>query len=399
MKYFGYLAIAATFFGDVLTSCDKADNNSDKSTFVVSFNSNGGSAVLQQVVKKGEKVTKPTDPTLGGHILMSWYGEVPRVRGAELTYEWSFNFDMVTTDMTLHAKWYAIDSLFKINGLTINNYPSVDGSTSTAPLNISVACKLLDIPFQWVGAEFGASWDIKPYLKDNNATKFQEQVKSSQTHQSFINLIDGKADLILSARATSSDEKEYADAAGIHLIETPIALDAFIFVVHPNNPVRSLTIAQVQDIYTGKIINWKEVGGIDAKINPYIREPNSGSQELMKLLVMKDLNIMDFPYSPDIIWSMAGVFDKVITDVNAICYSVFYYREMILRGASTKTISVEGIYPNKSTIANNSYPLVAEVYAIIRSDTDKSSMTYKLYELLQTQEGKRVIAESGYVAN
>ena len=142
-----------------------------------------------------------------------------------------------------------------------------------------------------------------------------------------------------------------------------------------------------------------EVGGNDAKISPYVRNANSGSQELMESLVMKDLDIAKLPVAPleMIVWTMGGAFDIVMQDVNSICYTVLYYKEQIYRVTNIKSIAVNGINPDKASIGNNSYPYVAEVYAAIRSDLDKSSMAYKLYELLQTQEGKRVISESGYL--
>ena len=384
-----YLVIAALAVSAAFTSCNK-DDKKFTVTFTVTFNSNDGSAVIPQTVKEGEKATKPDDPILNGHTFVAWYKEVSFVN------EWEFDDDVVTSDITLHAKWFAIDPLFKISGLTIDNYPSVDGSTSTAPLNILIACKLLDIPHEWGQNGYAYAWEIKPYLKDNSE-KFWERVKSSQTHESFINLIDHKADLTLSARTISLDEKKYADDAGVSIVETPVALDAFIFIVHPNNPIKSLTIEQIQDIYTGQITNWKEVGGNDATIKPYVRDANSGSQELMESMIMKDIDISKFPVSWDFIFTMAGVFDAVLADVNSICYSLYYYKEHILRTSLTKTISIEEVYPNIETIANSSYPLVSEVYAIIRSDLEKSSMAYKLYELLQTEEAKRVIGESGYL--
>jgi phosphate transport system substrate-binding protein len=64
-----------------------------------------------------------------------------------------------------------------------------------------------------------------------------------------------------------------------------------------------------------------------------------------------------------------------------------------------KTIAVDGISPDKKSIKGRRYPYIAEVYAVIRNDLDKSSMAYKLYELLQTNAGKQVIDESGYVPN
>ena len=295
-----------------------------------------------------------------------------------------------------------------IEGLTVHNYPKVDGSTSTEPLNAIIACKLFGIAYQWNYAENNTKY-VEPNLKRNDAGKFLKLFKSSQTHQSFINLIDRKADLILVARKMSSDEKAYADSKGVSLIETPIALDAFIFIIHRENPIQSLTIEQVQDIYTGKITGWEEVGGSDwgnpglygdgDKIHPYIRNANSGSQELMETLVMKDLDIAEFPENSfELIHSMAGALDHVSRDVNSICYTVYYYKERMATGTwNIKDLAINGIYPERKTIGNKSYPYTAEVYAVIRSDLDESSMAHKLYEWLQTEEGKQVISESGYV--
>ena len=291
-----------------------------------------------------------------------------------------------------------------IEELTINNYPRVDGSTSNLPLNTVIFCELLGIDYQWKQVRLPSSlsfeqWGIEPALYGNNGNSqnFWDRVKSSQTHQSFINLIDNKTDLSLSARKMSPDEKEYANINGVTLIETPIALDAFIFLVNPFfNPITSLTIEEIRDIYTGKITNWNEVGGNDIPISPLARNPNSGSQELMESLVMNGLDLAEFPIME--ITTMGGVFDAIFYHPAAISYTVRYYREYILRDRhNTKVIAIEGIHPSDETINNRSYPLVANVYAVIRDDLDKLSMAYKVYEFLQTEEGKQIIAKSGYV--
>jgi phosphate transport system substrate-binding protein len=187
-----------------------------------------------------------------------------------------------------------------VEGFTFDNYPLVDGSTSAEPLNILLACKLLGIDYQWESEING--WKIEPVIRDVvNSMNFWKLIRTSQTHQSFINLIEKNVDIILSARAMSPDEKAYADAAGVSLIETPIALDAFIFIVNQNNPITTLTIGQIQDIYTGKITNWNEAGRTNAEIIPFVRNENSGSQEQMELMVMNGLEIAGFPVSPEII--------------------------------------------------------------------------------------------------
>jgi phosphate transport system substrate-binding protein len=300
-----------------------------------------------------------------------------------------------------------------VEGFTFENFPKVDGSTSAEPLNILIACKLLGIKSRWVKHEHDGSWGIEPILKSkSNIQKFEKLIKTSQTHQSIINVIDKKADITISARKMSPDEKNYADAAGVTLIETPIALDALVVIINPDNPITSLTIKQIQDIYTEKIKYWYEVveddfdwGSFflffqDIEILPYVRNQNSGSQELMESLVMKDLDITISEISDELtIQTMQGAFEKVISKPESICYTVYYYKEFIFKDSPVKGISVEGIYPGKETLSNKSYPLTAEVYAVIRSDLDTSSTAYKLYELLQTETGKAVISESGYVPN
>ena len=294
-----------------------------------------------------------------------------------------------------------------IENLTLDNYPRVDGSTSTLPLNVVIACELLGMDYEKYQNEKDDTWGIKPILNNKTNRKFEEKIKSSKTHESFINLINKETDLILTARKMSSDEKNYADAAGVSLIETPIALDAFVFIVSPNNPVQSLTTEQIQDIYTGKITDWEEVGGsfIEwwaeyGKINPYVRNANSGSQELMKELVMKDLDMFEYPEASELIlMSMAGPINVIFRDVNALCYTVYYYLNYIQKGLNVNGIAVDGVIPNNTTIYDKTYPYVTEVYAVIRSDLDDQSMAYKVYNFLQTLKGRSVISKSGYLLN
>lgn len=286
-----------------------------------------------------------------------------------------------------------------LEGITQENYPRVDGSTSLEPLQTLIACKLLGGRYQWVQAlHSDNTWMLRPDYNDIPLDFFKERIKTSQTHNSFINLIDKKADLTLSARKMSKDEKAYADKMGVTLIETPIALDALVFLLNPANGVKSLTSKQIQDIYLGKLTNWKDAGGKDAKINPYIRNANSGSQELMESLVVPGQELPDWPQ--EIISSMLQAFTTIRNDVNGICFTVYYYKESIVRdNTNVKSLAVNGISPDKKSISSKTYPYTAEVYAVIRSDLDPGSMAYRLYELLQTPAGKNVIRESGYIAD
>lgn len=297
------------------------------------------------------------------------------------------------------------DIPFKIEGLTIDNYPRVDGSSSTEPLNTLIACKLFDWRYEWQPYMAGNGiWRLVPHKEDIPEHFFGERIKSSQTHQSIINLVDKQTDIVLSARKISADEKSYAESQGVSLLERPIALDALDFLVNKQNMIHSLTVKQVQDIYKGKITNWSELGGADEVIKPFIRNANSGSQEMMKEIVMGNADMPDWEigYTDDeIISTMASVYSELSVYPNGICFSPHYYKEFIIREAAgavnVKSIAIEDVYPDPKTIKKRTYPFVAPVYVIIRSDTAPHSMIFQLYEWLRSEAGKQVISESGYV--
>jgi phosphate transport system substrate-binding protein len=281
------------------------------------------------------------------------------------------------------------------NKLTMDNYPRVDGSTSTDPLNRIIACKLLGLKYEWIMNSVMFAKDVPDY--------FRQKIGCSQTHNAIINLIDNQTDLIIVARKMSADEKQHANNVGVSLIETPIALDALDFIINAQNPVKSLSVEQIQNIYLGNITNWHEVGGANEEIIPFIRNANSGSQEMMNELLMCNVAMPDWEvsYADELtLYSMQIVYSELRTHNKGICFTPHYYKEYMVSDGlkeNIKTLDVNEVAPNKNTIKNKTYPLIANVYVSIRSDLNKNSMAYKLYEWLQTESGKNVIAESGYL--
>lgn len=181
-----------------------------------------------------------------------------------------------------------------LSDITISNFPIIDGSDSTEPLRLILMCKLLGFNYEWMSSPFvqnpeeAPNWVMPKYTGDSE--KIRElrgnRLLNSNTHGSFVKLIDDKVELIITARSISRDEKEYADEKGVTLIEKPIARDALAFMVNIKNPIDNLSIKQIQGIYTGDIVNWSEVGGWDCELHPYVRNRNSGSQEKFETMVM-----------------------------------------------------------------------------------------------------------------
>jgi phosphate transport system substrate-binding protein len=288
-----------------------------------------------------------------------------------------------------------------IEGFSFENLPKIDGSTSCRHLNTMIACQLLNRPYYWQEPAVMTEWQVFPVkaaLTDDEYAIFTERVKTSQTHGAFVNLIDGDADIILTHRTLSPDESEYARSKGVSLIETPVASDAFVFVVNVNNPVKSLTVNQIQRIYTGEITNWAQVGGQDTEMKVYTRPRNSGSEEVMRELVMGDLEMAEFPESS--IGQMSWVFTEIIENDNAICYTFNNYKELIMRMANAVVprIAINGVFPDEATVKDETYPFISKVHVAIRSDLDHNSMAYKMFEWLQSVYAKHTYEECGFVS-
>jgi phosphate transport system substrate-binding protein len=294
------------------------------------------------------------------------------------------------------------------------DYPRVDGSTSTKPLEDLLYCRF---------SQLDCSWEWTPgFERHIQFIKFSPeyyqyiavppvslpQLQHHGTHEAYMNLINRSTDFILVARLPSAEEINAANAKGITLDARPVALDAFVILAHADNLVDTISIDQIRGIYSGQITNWSQVSGRNASINAYQREENSGSQELLKTLVMGDTPVIDAPEM--IVYTMMGPFNAINGgknvlqgyneqgDPNGIGYSVYYYTWFIMGPLQNiKILAVEGIRPTSETIANQAYPLVAEVYVVIRADESPEATSVLLRDWLLTEVGQYVVRESGYV--
>lgn len=277
--------------------------------------------------------------------------------------------------------------------ITADNFPLLDSSTSAEPILATLTCHFMDVPCEWVSWLSGDRRlvpDLGGYAGDFPG--FQV----SGTHGAYLNLIDGGADLIFVARAPSEDELVYATNAGVSLEVKPVALDAFVFIVNQDNPVAELTTAQIRAIYTGGLTNWADVGGLDAEIHPYQRNETSGSQVLMRELVMGDLTMIAVPDMT--LPTMVAPFNAVSTDPDGIGYSVYFYeRNMAPEEERVKMIAVDGVYPDGERIGGREYPYATEVYVVIRRELSPNNSAYQLRDWILTSGGQVLIQESGYV--
>jgi phosphate transport system substrate-binding protein len=288
----------------------------------------------------------------------------------------------------------------------LETFPRLDSSTSAQPLAVLIGCRLTGLESRWLGAEgdrllFPVALQHADEPADAAAQRvaraqaLNERIQHTGTNTAYVALIEGRQDLILVARAPSADELEQARGKGVELDVRPAALDAFVFMVNKTNPVAGLTTAQIRDIYTGKITNWKDVGGPDQELHPYARERNSGSQELMETLVLKGAK-MTGVHMP-IVASMVGPFRRLAEDKLALAYTVFFYAEHMAPRENTRLLAVDSVMPTTETIRTHQYPYVAECFTVVRKDAQPQSPALRLRDWLLGPTGQEVVAESGYV--
>ncbi len=256
------------------------------------------------------------------------------------------------------------------------SFPTIDGSTSLIPLEAGVRAAI-----------FGISQE--------EATA---QVIHSSTWNAFYHLISHQVDMILSC-PLSQEQYQAAKDEHVSLELVPVAMEGFVFVVNAQNPVDTLTQQQIKDIYSGKITNWKEVGGNDEAIIPYQRNHESGSQNFM-VEFMGDIPLMDAPVEMRPA-TMEGLMDVVAVNDNAsasIGYSVYAYAaNMYGNGNEIKFIRVDGVAPSKQTFADKSYPLLGKNYAVFNSREPEDSPVRKLVRWMTSYDGQLAIAKAGYV--
>ncbi len=318
-------------------------------------------------------------------------------------------------------------------GLDVITYPRVDGSTSTGPLSVVIACRVLGVPYEWVYPEpKGHPWrnqpDVSAFFLPAAARydpgnyefllatlkvvakpgrKEQERMAiminsllaaSTSTHDAYVNLIEGRSDLNLAARPPSESELKLAKEKGVAIKLEPVARDAFVFVVNRKNPVKGLTRQQAREIYEEKITDWKSVGGGEGKIRAFRRERDSGSRELFDALVMQGQALSeDKRFGSLYANSMGGPFSQVTQQPDGLGYSIYYYEHFMAASPFTRAVAIDGIEPTAESIASGDYPWVTRVYAAYRAGEPQDSPGMRLLRWLSSAEGQAVVRESGYV--
>ena len=189
------------------------------------------------------------------------------------------------------------------------------------------------------------------YVKSSPSVKIDILAQGSS--HAFSNLDAGTADIGMSSRKVKQKELDKFEAKGKALVEHVAAWDMIAVIVNDKNPVRKLSLKQIEGIFTGSISNWSEVGGPDAPISVYTRNTSSGTYKSFSGLAMSK---KDYGTKCQKLEGNQPIVTEVTKNINGIGYVGFAYA----KGENYKTVKVEGVSAKVSKIAD--YPLARKLY-------------------------------------
>lgn len=214
----------------------------------------------------------------------------------------------------------------------------------------------------------------------NNDIKIEVQQPGSSA--GIKNTIDGTSDLGMSSRDLKDEET--TDIEG-----TQIAIDGIAVVTNTANKVENLTVNQVKDIFTGKITNWKEVGGQDAPIVVISREEGSGTRDGFQDILgfeseelTKDATIND---------GSGNVKSTVEGNENAIAYISFGYLDDTLND-----LKIDGVEANDENVVAGKYP-ISRPFLVINKKDAMTDNAKAFVDFIMSEEGQNIISEEGFI--
>ena len=233
--------------------------------------------------------------------------------------------------------------------------------------------------------------EAEVYMKKNPNTSIM--VTGGGSGVGISALQSGTTDIAQASRSLKLDEKMKLNDAGKAFKETIIAYDAISFVVNPSNKVNKLTREQLEGIFTGKITNWKEVGGDDMKMVVYSRETSSGTYEFVKEHVMSRKN---YTTSALLMPATGAVIQSVSQTKGAIGYVGLAYVEKTVKALEVSYDKGKTyVTPSIENAKSRKYPVTRPLYYYYLISSEKTISPYIKFVL--SAEGQKIVLNEGYV--
>jgi phosphate transport system substrate-binding protein len=213
-------------------------------------------------------------------------------------------------------------------------------------------------------------------------------------------LINKTVDIANASRQIKQEELDQATANGVDPVEFVVAKDAIAVIVNPENPITQLTLQQISDIYSGKINNWKEVGGDDRPIVRLSRETNSGTHVYFLEMVIRlgdKTNKTMFSTDTLLLPSSEGIITEVRQNPNAIGYDGLGYVPSDLKKiAVARDAAGPFVLPSIATVNDKSYAIARDLYMYTAGQPTGAVKDY-LDWITTSDEAQKIVAKLGFV--
>ena len=212
-------------------------------------------------------------------------------------------------------------------------------------------------------------------------------------------LISGTCDIAMSSRSIKEKEISLAKQKGIDPFEVKAALDGLAVVVNPKNPVDKLTLSQLAYIFTGKIANWKELGGSDMKIVLLSREVNSGTHVYFKEHVLRRNDPgskEEFTPSALMLPSSQAIADEVASNAGAIGYYGMGYISQKQKPVSVALDEKSGyVPPTIENVISGKYPISRPLFFYMNGEPKE--LVKKFIDFTLSEDGQKIVLETDFV--
>jgi len=266
--------------------------------------------------------------------------------------------------------------------LTICFFASSAVAAETAPAAVTTAKTQLE----WVGCGISK----KAYVTDlaeafEKKTNIHINIKGGGATKGIRQVVSREADLGGSCRYNLPEDPR---EAGVGL--EPVAWDSLVVITHKDNPVKNLSMQQVKDIYTGKLTNWKAVGGPDAKIELFTRASKySGVGRTLRKLIFADF---DQEIASTKAFKSTGPLEKAITETP---FSMGMTGISSARLRDAKILRLEGVEPTYDNVKSGQYQLYRPLYITYNPDSDKLAEVKEFMRFCHSREGRAIMRKNG----
>lgn len=266
-------------------------------------------------------------------------------------------------------------NLFLLFILLLNGCKSKNGIHESKKITVAGSTTILPVSESWASA-INQKSNLIVHVEGGGSTSGINLVKSDEIN------------IGASSRNLSEKEKE-----NLELIE--IGHDALAIVVHPNNEVENISIQQLKDVFSGKIKNWKELGGNNRIIQVINRESGSGTRSTFEDLIMcpdKKVKCSEMTLSAIVLNSNSEVKRSINSIPDSIGYISFGFVDK-----NVKALSLNGVAPKEENIHNNTYPIFRSLFYLVKSDS-LSKPVQEYLDFVLSIEGQQLLKKEGFLA-